>query len=99
MDRITTYETLEGSKICDSFKTFSQSNFQNYKKKLLSSFIDKNSVYAGCKCIDEIANSFTRMGYFFQVKNEYLNLAGENPNNFKNVVFNRFNKNDFMKYF
>ena len=92
-------EIGKGEKSILASITFSQSNFENYNKKLLSSFIDKNSVYDGCKCIDEIANSFTRMGYFFQVKNEYLNLAGENPNNFKNVVFNRFNKNDFMKYF
>ena len=66
----------------------------------MSSNANNRDFMSKCSCaIDEIAKSYTRMGYFFPIKNDYLNLVGEDPDDFKNVVFNRFNKNDFMKYF
>ena len=92
-------EIGEGERNILACITFSQTNLKSYNQNVLSSFIEEKSIDKASKNIDEIAKSFSRMGYFFPVKNEYLNLAGKNPDEFKNVVFNRFNKNDFMKYF
>ena len=92
-------EIGEGERNILACITFSQINFKSHNKRLLSSFIEKNLIETTSKNIDEIAKSFTRMGYFFPLKNHYLNLVGEDLDDFKNVVFNRFNKNDFMKYF
>jgi len=92
-------EIGEGERNILACITFSQTNLKSYNQNVLSSFIEEKSIDKASKNIDEIAKSFSRMGYFFPVKNDYLNLAGKNPDEFKNVVFNRFNKNDFMKYF
>ena len=36
---------------------------------------------------------------FFDIKDTYLRKVKADPNDFKNVILNQFNKNDFMKYY
>ena len=79
--------------------TFSQGKFKEFEKLILVSFLENKDVTLASKHINEISKSFTRMGYFFKMKKNYLRKVNANPSDFYNVVFNKFNETDFMKYY
>ena len=78
---------------------FSQGKFEDFEKFILETFIEKKYIPLASKHINEVSRSFSRMGYFFHMKKEYLKKVNANPNDFQNVVFNKFNKTDFTKYY
>ena len=78
---------------------FSQGKFIEFQKLILLSFIDKKNIPIATNHIDKITNSFTRMGYFFHITDRYLRKVNADPKDFDNVIFYKFNKNDFMKYY
>ena len=79
--------------------TFSQNNFKNLNQNILSSILNNNSLNDGMRRIDEIAKSFTRAGFYFPIKKNYFLKAKVNPEDFKNVIFNQFNRNQLIKYY
>ena len=79
--------------------SFSQNNFKNLNQIVLESILEDKSINNAVKCIEEIAISFARAGFFFPIRKIYFIKAKSNPEDFKNVIFNQFNKNDFMKYY
>ena len=79
--------------------SFSQGGFDNFQKIILGSFIRDDSIQNAKNSIDEVAKSFSKSGYFFDIEDTYLRKVKADPNDFKNVILNQFNKNDFMKYY
>lgn len=79
--------------------TFSQNNFKNLNQNILSSILNNKSLNDGMRCIEEIAKSFTRAGFYFPIKTNYFLKAKVNPEDFKNVIFNQFNRNQLIKYY
>ena len=78
---------------------FSQGGFINLRYNILNLFLNNKIINDSIKSINSIAKSFSRAGYFFDIKDSYFIKAKVNPNDFHNVVFNQFNKIDVMKYY
>ena len=72
--------------------SFSQGNFHIFKERVLKTWIVKKNVLDASSSIDEIAKSFSRAGLFFPIRDEYLKSVNANPEDFQNVVFNKFTK-------
>ena len=59
----------------------------------------RSVIYFYSETQKKIAISFARAGFFFPIRKIYFIKAKSNPEDFKNVIFNQFNKNNFMKYY